>query len=44
MLLFVFGVIPMTALWLAILSIGLAVVGVVIAYVTPARSTTAITQ
>lgn len=43
MLLFVFGVIPMTALWLGILSIGLAALGVVIAYVTPARSTRTIT-
>ena len=37
LLLFVFGVIPMTAVWLAGLVLGLAVLGVVAAYVTPAR-------
>ncbi len=37
LLLFVFGVIPMTVMWLAILAIGVAVLGVVLAYVAPAR-------
>jgi len=37
LLLFVFGVIPMTVMWLAILTLGFAVLGVVLAYVAPAR-------
>ena len=37
LLLFVFGIIPMTIMWLVILTLGCAVLGVVLAYVTPAR-------
>ena len=37
LLLFVFGVVPMTVMWLAILALGVAVLGVVLAYVAPAR-------
>jgi hypothetical protein len=37
MLLFVFGILPMTVTWLAVFTIGLAVLGVVLAYVAPAR-------
>lgn len=37
LLLFVFGVLPMTVMWLVILTLGVAVLGVVLAYVAPAR-------
>jgi len=37
LLLFVFGIIPMTVMWLVILTLGVAVLGVVLAYVVPAR-------
>jgi len=37
LLLFVFGIIPMTVMWLVILTLGVAVLGVVLAYVAPAR-------
>jgi hypothetical protein len=39
--LFVFGVLPMTVLWLAVFALGLAVLGVVLAYVLPGRGRTA---
>jgi hypothetical protein len=41
LILFVFGVLPMTVLWLAVFALGLAVVGVVLAYVLPGRGRTA---
>ncbi len=37
-LLVIFGIVPMTALWLAILVGGGVVLGIVLAYVTPARA------
>jgi hypothetical protein len=37
LLLFVFGVLPMTVVWLAVFALGLAVLGVVLAYVAPVR-------
>ena len=37
LLLFVFGIIPMTVMWLVILTLGVAVLGVVLAYVAPTR-------
>jgi hypothetical protein len=37
MLLFVFGIVPMTVVWLTVLALGMAVLGVVLAYVAPAR-------
>jgi hypothetical protein len=37
LLLFVFGIVPMTVMWLAILTLGCAVLGIVLAYVAPAR-------
>ncbi len=43
MLLFVFGVIPVTALLLGILALGFAVLGVVLAYVAPVRRSRAAT-
>jgi hypothetical protein len=41
LILFVFGVLPMTVLWLAVFALGLAVLGVVLAYVLPGRGRTA---
>jgi multisubunit Na+/H+ antiporter MnhB subunit len=41
LMLFVFGVLPMTVLWLALFALGLAVLGVVVAYVLPGRGRTA---
>ncbi len=38
MVMFVFGVVPTTALWLAILTIAGVVLGLVTAYAAPARS------
>ena len=37
LLLLVFGIVPMTVMWLAILTLGCAVLGIVLAYVAPAR-------
>jgi multisubunit Na+/H+ antiporter MnhB subunit len=37
LILFVFGVLPVTVMWLAILTAGMAVLGVVLAYVAPVR-------
>jgi multisubunit Na+/H+ antiporter MnhB subunit len=37
LVLFAFGVLPVTVTWLAILTVGMAVLGVVLAYVTPVR-------
>jgi multisubunit Na+/H+ antiporter MnhB subunit len=37
LMLFVFGVVPMTIMWLGIVALGFAVLGVVVAYVAPAR-------
>lgn len=37
LILFVFGVIPMTVIWLGVLALGLAVLGVVAAYAAPVR-------
>lgn len=39
--LFVFGVIPMTAVWLGALALGFAVLGIVGAYAVPARGRSA---
>ena len=36
-MLFVLGILPMTAMWLGVLTVGLAVLGVVGAYAVPAR-------
>lgn len=41
MLLFVFGIVPMTIIWLAIAALGFAVLGVVLAFVAPARGRSA---
>jgi multisubunit Na+/H+ antiporter MnhB subunit len=41
LMLFVFGIVPISALWFGILAIGCAVLGVVLAYVVPARKHTA---
>ncbi len=41
LVLFVFGVVPMTLMWLGILAGGGAVLGIVVAYVLPARGTPA---
>jgi multisubunit Na+/H+ antiporter MnhB subunit len=38
LMLFVFGVVPMTVVWLGVLALGLAILGVVLAYAVPARS------
>ena len=40
LILFSFGVMPVTSVWLAILTVGMAVLGVVLAYVTPVRGRT----
>jgi|WetSurMetagenome_2_1015567.scaffolds.fasta_scaffold844633_2 hypothetical protein len=37
LMLFVFGVLPMTVVWLAVIALGAAVLGVLLAYVVPAR-------
>ena len=37
LLLFVFGILPMTVVWLAVFALGVAVLGVLLAYVLPAR-------
>lgn len=38
LLLFAFGALPMSALWLMVLALGVALLGVLLAYVTPARA------
>jgi multisubunit Na+/H+ antiporter MnhB subunit len=40
LILFVFGILPVTVMWLAILTVGMAVLGVVLAYLTPVRGRT----
>jgi multisubunit Na+/H+ antiporter MnhB subunit len=40
LILFVFGVLPVTVTWLAILTVGMAVLGVIFAYTTPVRGGT----
>lgn len=37
LMLFVFGIVPMTVMWLGILSLGCAVLGIAAAYAVPAR-------
>jgi hypothetical protein len=37
LILFVFGILPVTVMWLGILTVGLALLGIVLAYVTPVR-------
>ena len=37
LMLFVFGVVAMTVLWLAIVALGFAILGIVVAYVAPPR-------
>jgi hypothetical protein len=37
LILFVFGILPVTVIWLGILTVGLALLGIVLAYVTPVR-------
>jgi multisubunit Na+/H+ antiporter MnhB subunit len=37
LLLFVFGVVPMTVMWLGIVTLACAILGIVVAYVAPAR-------
>ncbi len=41
LMLFVFGIIPITALWFGILAVGCAVLGVVVALVVPPRKAAA---
>ncbi len=36
LLLFVFGVVPMTVMWLGIVTLACAILGIVVAYVAPA--------
>jgi multisubunit Na+/H+ antiporter MnhB subunit len=40
LLLFVFGLLPMTVMWLGVITIGFAVLGVLLAYAVPARGRT----
>lgn len=37
LILFVFGVLPVTVLWLVVLTVGMALLGVLLAYVAPVR-------
>jgi len=37
LMLFVFGVVAMTVLWLAIVALGFAILGIIVAYVAPPR-------
>jgi hypothetical protein len=37
LVLFVFGVLPVTVMWLGILSVGFAILGVILAFIAPAR-------
>ena len=40
LILMAFGILELSVIWLAIVTVGMAVLGIVLAYVTPARSRT----